>query len=92
VRVQFEMEAEHRKGAVLDVPLLRSAGLRSKCAAQNSLALAELDLANLSCLTGSPNNSLLATVGLADRLLEVLATLNSGNNTRLLDFAVKPAQ
>jgi len=57
-----------------------------------SLALAELDLADLCSLTGSANNSLLTTVSLADRLFEVLSALYGSNNARLLNFAVKAAQ
>lgn len=56
-----------------------------------SLALAEFDLADLSCLAGLADNRLLAPLRLADRLFEVLALFDSSDNAGLLNLTVKAA-
>lgn len=56
------------------------------------LALAELEFLNLERFAFLADDSLGASIALANRLLEVLVALNNGNHARLLHLAVEAAE
>lgn len=62
------------------------------CKPEVLLALAELDLLELDGFSFSADNSLGASVALANALFEVLAALDDRDRAGLLDFAVETAK